>query len=168
MAGQSSESEFSFGPPEDKDLDACTDLFKRATGARTSREQLRQILRGPGALVLVAKRKGRIAGLISGLAFPGLIPPPRIEFTYVVDQESARRGLSGLLVDAFVKEVRRQLPQARFIEINVAAANTGAVEFYSHHGFTVNGFVRGEQISGDVVMMQKRFVDDRRSSTPIA
>jgi GNAT superfamily N-acetyltransferase len=161
-------SEFSFGPPEDRDLDTCTDIFKKATGATTSREQLRQILRGPGALVLVAKRQGRIAGMISGLAFPGLIPPPRIEFTYVVDQESARRGLSGLLVDAFIREVRGQLPQARFVEINVAAANTSAMEFYSHHGFAVNGFVRGEQSSGDIVMMRKRFVVDRRPATPIS
>ena len=29
-------SEFSFGFPEDGDLDTCADLFKKATGAKTS------------------------------------------------------------------------------------------------------------------------------------
>ena len=161
-------SEFSFGSPEDGDLDTCADLFKKATGAKTSRENLLQILRGPGALVLVAKKQGRISGMISGLAFPGLIPPPRIEFTYVPDRENARRGLSGLLVNAFLREVKRKLPQARFVEINVGAANTSAVEFYSHHGFAINGFARGEQIGGDIVMLRKRFVVGKRSATPIS
>lgn len=143
----------------DEDITYCVDMILNAMGTMgvqsINREGLEQTLKTPNVLVLAAKIKGRVVGMISGLAFPFLIPPPRIDFLSVSDEESARRGLHGMLIDAFLEELKKRLPNAKYVDTTVATSNPQFVAMYSMKGFVVTGFTRGEQPNTDAIILRR-------------
>lgn len=80
----------------DEDIGLCADMMVKAMGDQAiNKELLEQSLKSDNLIVLVAKREEKIVGMVSGLAFPSMIPPPRLDFISVIDVESARKGLHG-------------------------------------------------------------------------
>ncbi len=149
----------------DDDIAYCVDVIIDAMGAAgaqaVNREGLEQTLKTPNVLVLVGKVKNKVVGMISGIAFPSLIPPPRIDFLSASDEDSIRQGLHGMLIDAFLDELKRRLPNATYVDTTVATSNPQFVAMYSMKGFVVVGFSRGAQPNTDTVVL-------RRSLTPEA
>lgn len=148
-----------------EDIGHCADIIAKAMGDQPiNKELLEQTLKTQNIIVLVAKIKEKIVGIISGLAFSSLIPPPRIDFLGVSDEESARRGLHGMLIDEFVEELKRSLPKAKYVDTNVPAANPQFVAMYSFKRFVVIGFIKGEQPSGDIVVLRKNLSQETSTS----
>ena len=155
------EGDFSITPATDEDIGLCVDMISKAMGGRPiNKEILEQTLKTPNMIVLVAKTKEKIVGIISGLAFPTMIPPPRIDFLSVSDEESARKGLYGILIDEFIEELKKRLPNAKYVDTNVPAINPQFTAVYSFKGFVVTGFIKGEQSMSDVVVLRKILAKD--------
>jgi len=106
---------------------------------------------GDQAMTLVAKQKESIVGLINGT----LLGIPRIMFLTVTDEQSAREGLGGMLIDQFVKEIQKSSPHAKRILHNEFADNFNAIGLYSVKGFKVTGYIKDPITSRDVVFMEK-------------
>ena len=153
------EKDITIEKASDADITYCVDIIMNAMNAMgvqpIAREGLEQTLKTPNVLVLVAKVKDKAVGIISGLAFPSLIPPPRIDFLSASDEESARKGLHGMLIDAFVEELKKRLPNAKYVDTTVATSNPQFVAMYSMKGFVVIGFTRGEHPNTDAVMLRR-------------
>jgi len=140
----------------DADISVCADLILKAMGGQpVNKEVLEQTLKTPNMLVMVAKKDDEVVGIITGLAFPTMIPPPRIDFLGVIDEESARRGLHGSLIDKFMEELINRLPNAKHITTNVPASNYQSVAIYSLKQFIVTGYIKGDQSAGDIVVLKK-------------
>jgi ribosomal protein S18 acetylase RimI-like enzyme len=153
--------DFTIGEASDEDISFCVDtFFKAMSGQPVSREALEQTLRSPNVIVLVAKTKNKIVGMISGVALP---PPmaPRIDLLSVIDEESARRGLHGQLIDKLVDELKRRLPRTRHIDTTIPTLNPQFVATYSMKGFIVVGFIRGDQPGQDSVILRKNLSSQR-------
>jgi ribosomal protein S18 acetylase RimI-like enzyme len=115
------------------------------------RNTMKNMIYGDGQLTLVAKRKESLLGLINGT----LLGFPRIMFLAVADEQSAREGLGVLLIDQFVKEIKKSLPQAKSILHNEFADNYSAIGLYSAKGFKVTGFIEDPITNRNVVFMEK-------------
>jgi len=143
----------------DEDIAYCVDVIMNAMSAMgaqsVTKEGLEQTLKTPNVLILIGKVKNKIVGMISGLAFPTLVPPPRIDFLSVSDDESVRQGLHAMLIDAFLEELKRRLSNARYVDTTVATSNPQFVAIYSVKGFVVTGFTRGDQPNTDTVILRK-------------
>jgi len=102
------------------DIRKCAELISNAMKQQPiDKNVLEQTLKAPNVIILVAKVKERVVGLITGLVFPFAIPPPRIDFLAVPDEESAQKGLYGLLVDKFIEKIKKRLPNARYVDTNI-------------------------------------------------
>ncbi len=158
------EREITIEKANDTDIAYCVDLIMDAMNTMgvqpVTREGLEQTLKTPNVLVLVAKVKDKVVGMISGLAFPSLIPPPRIDFLSVSDENSARQGLHGMLIDAFIDELKKRLPNAKYVDTTVATSNPQFVAMYSMKGFIVTGFTRGEQPNTDAVILRRSLASE--------
>jgi hypothetical protein len=149
----------------DGDISFCVDRMTRAIGNQpVNREVLEQTLKTPNVIVLVAKVKEKVVGAITGLAFPSLIPPPRIDFLDVSDEESAKKGLPYRLIDGFIEELKKRVPNATYVDTNVSASNPNYVAMYSLKGFLVTGFTRGEKPIGDTIVLRKNISSEASTS----
>ena len=148
-------SEFSFEPLQKRDRDACAEMIISTleSEAKTypDKNALKKTLYGDKRVTLVARRKEKISGLINGT----LLGFPRIMFLTVADEQSAREGLGGMLIDQFVKEIKKSSPHAKLILHNEFADNFNAIGLYSVKGFKVTGFIRDPITNKDVVFMEK-------------
>lgn len=155
------EKDFTIGQASDEDISFCVDtFFKAMDGQPISKEALEQTLRSPNVIVLMAKIKKKIVGMISGVALP---PPmtPRIDLLSVIDEESARKGLHGKLIDELVDELKRRLPRVKYIDTTIPALNPQFVATYSMKGFNVVGFIRGDPSGNDSVILRKNLSSQR-------
>jgi len=147
---------FKFESLREQDLDTCADAIlstlKGQLGTVSEdKETVKRMIYREKVETIVAKREGKIVGLVSGT----LLIQPRITLITVTDAQSAREGLSGLLIDEFLKTARKRTPKARFILHNEFAENYKAIGLFSMKGFIVTGFMRDTVTSQDVVFMKK-------------
>jgi ribosomal protein S18 acetylase RimI-like enzyme len=105
---------------------------------------------------LVGKNKGKILGMITGLVPQSsqVYHNSRIFFLYPIDGEFARKGLTVMLLNAFIKEVKKRLPKASYIDVIVNPQSVTYVALYSLNGFVINGFVQGYLDSPDQVFLR--------------
>ncbi|UCC33291.1 MAG: hypothetical protein JSW53_06215 [Candidatus Bathyarchaeota archaeon] len=148
-------SEFSFEPLRKRDRDACAEMIISTLGNEAKpyadKNTVKKALYGDKKVTLVARRKERISGLINGT----LLGFPRIMFLTVADEQSAREGLGGMLIDQFVKEIKKISPHAKLILHNEFADNFNAIGLYSVKGFKVTGFIKDPITNRDVVFLEK-------------
>ena len=116
---------------------------------------------GPHAVTLVAKKKGKIIGIIHGIA----TLQPAIVFLGVTDPESAKENLGSILVDRFLEQVKNQFPNVNAVRTTLPADYADAVGFYSSKGFVVEGFVKEAAQGRDMVFLKKLLA---RRTTPVA
>jgi len=121
---------------------------------------LSRAIYGPHAITLVAKKKGRIVGVINGTA----TAQPTIVFLGVMDPDSAREGLGLILVDNFLEHVKKQFPKATAVRTTLPADFPEAVALYSSKGFMVEGFAKEAAQGRDIVFLKKSLT---RSMTPV-
>jgi len=114
---------------------------------------LSRAIYGPHAITLVAKKKGRIVGVINGTA----TIQPTIVFLGVMDPESAKEGLGLILVDNFLEQVKKQFPKATAVRTTLPADFPEAVALYSSKGFMVEGFAKEAAQGRDIVFLKKPF-----------
>jgi len=147
---------FKFESLREKDLDTCADavlstLKGQLAPISEDKETVKKMIFGERAETIIAKREGKIVGLVSGT----LPIHPRITFITVTDAQSAREGLSSLLIDEFLKTARKRRPKARFILHNEFAENYKAIGLFSMKGFIITGFMRDTVTGQDIVFMKK-------------
>jgi ribosomal protein S18 acetylase RimI-like enzyme len=147
--------EFVFEPLRKRDVDACVEMIISTLGSQAKaygdKNTLKRMIYGDQVMTLVAKRKERIVGLINST----LLGLPRIMFLTVTDEQSAREGLGGMLIDQFVKEIKKSPLHAKHILHNEFADNFNAIGLYSVKGFKVTGYIRDPITNRDVVFMEK-------------
>jgi len=147
---------FKFESLREQDLDTCADAIVSTLKGQLAtisedKDTFKRMIFGEKVETIVAKKEGKIAGLISGT----LPIHPRITFITVTDAQSAREGLSGLLIDEFLKTARKRAPKAKFVVHNEFAENHKAIGLFSMKGFIVTGFMRDTVTGQDVVFMKK-------------
>ena len=147
--------EFDFDLLRKKDVDACAKMIISTLGNEAKmyadKKKVKRMIHGDQVMTLVAKEKGKISGLINGTLF-GF---PRITFLTVADEQSAREGLGGILIDQFEKELKKSSPHVKRILHNEFADNFNAIGLYSVKGFKVTGYIRDPITDRDVVFMEK-------------
>lgn len=147
--------EFDFEFLRKKDVDACAKMIISTVGNETKmyadKKKVKRMIYGDQIMTLVAKKKGKISGLINGT----LLGFPRIMFLTVADEQSAREGLGGTLIDQFEKELKKSSPHVKRILHNEFADNYNAIGLYSVKGFKVTGYIRDPITDRDVVFMEK-------------
>ena len=154
--------EFTIAKPTDADIEQCAEMVTKAMGQQhISKEVMEKTLQTPGIVILVAKLKERIVGMITGIAFPSTIPPPRIDFLNVSDVESAKKGLYSILIDEFIEELKKRIPTVKYVDTNVSALNLQFMAMYSLKGFTVIGFTRGDTPLSDIVVLRKPLSNEK-------
>ena len=118
---------------------------------------------GPHAITLIAKKSGKIIGIINGTA----TAQPTIAFLGVTDPESAREGLGSVLVDKFLEHVKSQFPSISAVRTTLPADFPEAIALYSSKGFVVEGFVKDYHLAQgrDMVFLKKSLA---RSATPVS
>jgi hypothetical protein len=149
---------FKFESLREQDLDTCADAILSTLKGQLAtisedKETVKSMIYGRNVETIIAKREDKIAGLISGT----LPVHPRITFLAVTDPTSAKEGLSGLLIDEFLKTARKRTPKAQFVLHNELAENHKAIGLFSMKGFIVNGFMRDTMTGRDIVFMKKPF-----------
>jgi hypothetical protein len=140
----------------EQDLDTCADailstLKSQLGTVSENKETIKRMIYGEKVETIIAKREGKIVGLVSGT----LLFQPRITFITVTDAQSAREGLSSLLIDEFLKTARKRVPKARFILHNEFAENYKAIGLFSIKGFIITGFMRDTVTGQDIIFMKK-------------
>ena len=147
--------EFVFEPMKKENVDECANLILASMKNQLipidrNKEAVKQMLSRSQATTLVAKKKGRIVGLVGGTA-------PNVNFVTVLDEESARKGLANMLLDKYAEAVKQLLPHATYLKASLFANQTDAVALYSRLGFVVDGFARDFAMGRDMIFMKRRF-----------
>ncbi len=142
-------AKFTFEELKDNDVEVCLDLIKTVIAGSAQ-------LKGPNVLTLVGKNKGKITGMITGLVpqSPQVSLNPRIFFLHPIDGKFAREGLTVMLLNEFIKEVKKRLPKASYIDVIVNSRSVTYIVLYSLNGFVINGFVQGYSGSPDEVFLR--------------
>ena len=147
--------DFAFEPLRKKDASACVEMIISTLGSQAKmhgdKNTLKRMIHGDQVLTLVARRKEKIVGLINAT----LLGFPRIMFLTVADEKSALEGLGGILIDQFVKEIKKSSPHAKRILHNEFADNFNAIGLFSVKGFKVTGYIKDPITNRDVVFMEK-------------
>ena len=147
--------DFVFEPLRKRDVNSCVEMIISTLGSQAeayrNKNTLKKMIYSDQVMTLVAKRKERIVGLINAT----LLGFPRIMFLTVADEESAREGLGSMLIDQFVKEIKKRSPHVKRILHNEFADNFNAIGLYSVKGFKVTGYIKDPSTSRDVVFMEK-------------
>ncbi len=147
--------DFVFEPLGKRDVDASVEMIVSTLGSQAKahgdKNKLKRMIYGDQVMTLVAKKKEKIVGLINAT----LLGFPRIMFLTVADEKSAREGLGGILIDQFVKEIKKSSPHAKRILHNEFADNFNAIGLYSVKGFKVTGYIKDPITNRDVVFMEK-------------
>ena len=161
-------SEYVFGLVRDDEINECTEIITKHVGEmRLNKETVKQRIRDPNFMTLVGKSGGKMKGVINSLIPPNQIQPAKIIYVIVTDQDSALKGLPGMLIDEFINELKRRFPKIPGVEVEFPSRETNAVAMYSIKGFSVEGFTRDGMTGIDVVMLRKRF-NQSTANTPIA
>ena len=159
------EEGFNFLQLTEQAADECVDAMTKAMPqVKWNMEGLRRGLLAPNALTLIARHEGAVVGVISGMVFPTVIPPPTINLMAVLNQRSGERGLGGYLIDEFIGALQKRLPKASFVDVSLPTVDTGSIALYSLKGFVIEGFVKdgfsstfGGQAGQDLVILRRRF-----------
>jgi len=138
-----------------ENLDECVNLIllsmkNQLIPNHRNKEAIKHMLSISQAITLVAKKKGRIVGLVGGTA-------PNVNFVTVLDEESARKGLTNMLLDRYAEAVKQHLPHATYLKASLFADQTDAVALYSRLGFVVDGFAKDFALGRDMIFMKRRF-----------
>jgi len=147
--------EFVFETIKKEDVDECANLIlssmkNQLIPTDKSKEAIKQMLSKTQTITLVAKRKGKIVGLVGGSA-------PNVNFVTVLDEESARKGLADTLLDKYAEVVKQHLPHVTHLKASLFADQTDTVAFYSRLSFVVDGFAKDFALGRDMVFMKRRF-----------
>jgi len=147
--------EFVFEAMKKENIDECANLIlssmkKQLTPIHRNREAIKQMLSRSQTTALVAKKKGRIVGLVGGAA-------PNVNFVTVLDEESARKGLADMLLNKYEELVKQQLPRTAYLKASLFADQPDAVALYSRLGFVVDGFASDFVMGRDMVFMRRHF-----------
>jgi GNAT superfamily N-acetyltransferase len=147
--------EFVFETMKKENIDECVNLIlssmkKQLTPIHRNKEAIKQMLSRSQTTTLVAKKKGRIVGLVGGAA-------PNVNFVTVLDEESARKGLADMLLNKYEEIVKQQLPSAAYLKASLFTDQPDAVALYSRLGFVIDGFARDFVMGRDMVFMRRRF-----------
>ena len=140
---------FTFEELKNNDVEVCLDLIKKVIVGQVQ-------LKGPNIFTMVGKSKGKIIGMITGLvpqSSPGSLNP-RIFFLHPIDGKFARKGLTVMLLNEFINEVKKRLPKASYIDVIVNPRSVTYVALYSLNGFMITGFVQGYSGSPDQVFLR--------------
>jgi len=146
--------------------DCVSAMMKAMPQARWNREELSRGLLAPNTLTLIARFEGIIVGVISGTVLKTLIPPPTIRLMAVLDQRSGDKGLGGYLITAFLKETRRRIPNAPYVDVALPSSERTSIALYSLMGFDINGFVKDGFMLSFAGAERQDLVLLRRSYTP--
>lgn len=148
---------FVFETIKETDLEKCVDvvfssLSEQLIPAHRNREMIKRMIFGSHAISLVAKKNGKIVGLISGVE---TFPTPTISFLSVTDEESARQGLGKILIDKFIENVKKRMPGVQQVSTMLTTDNTSAISLFSSEGFIIKGFIKERLVNKDVVILTK-------------
>jgi len=151
---------------KEKDVEESAKALLQSLGDQVSPvlqdgKALSRAIYGPHAITLIAKKKGKIVGVINGTA----TIQPTIVFLGVTDPESAREGLGSVLVDRFLEQVKTKFPNVGAVRTTLPADYPEAIALYSSKGFVVEGFVKEGAQGRDIVFLKKPI---SRSGTPVA
>ncbi len=158
---------FKFELLKPQDIDKCInailsisvmDLPGATVEAR--KKALRNIIHGPHALTLIAKKGSDIVGVINCTRTSESGLQPRIGFLSIMDERSAKEGLGPQLIDELLKVAHREMPAASYINVSAQAESTWQVSLYASKGFRVCGFAR------DVLLQDRDVVFMRRAINP--
>jgi len=146
--------EFAFETIKKEDIDKCTNIIlssmkNQLIPTDQNKEAIKQMLSRTQTTTLVAKKKGKIVGLVGGTA-------PNVNFVTVLDEESARKGLANMLLDKFAEAVKQRLPHVTYIKASLFADQTDAVALYSRLGFVVDGFAKDFAMGRDMIFMKRQ------------
>ena len=147
--------EFVFETMKKENVDECANLIllsmkNQLTPIHRNKEAIKQMLSRSQTTALVAKKKGKIVGLVGGAA-------PNVNFVTVLDEESARKGLANMLLNKYAEAVKQRLPDATYLKASLFADQTDAIALYSRLGFMVDGFAKDFAMGRDMVFMKRRF-----------
>lgn len=154
---------FKFELLKPQDVDKCVNAIislpiMELPGATVEKRKmaLRNVIYGPLALTLVAKKGNEIVGIINCTrSLEGGIPP-RISFLTIIDEQSAQEGLGPELIDELLQVAHKEMPSAAYINVSAQAESMWQVALYSSKGFRVCGFARDVLLQDkDVVFMKK-------------
>jgi len=150
---------------KEKDVEESAKALLQSLGSQVSpvlqdTKALGRAIYGPHAITLIARKKGKIVGIINGTA----TIQPTIVFLGVTDPESAKEGLGSILVDRFLEQVKNQFPNVTAVRTTLPANFPDAIALYSSKGFVVEGFVKEAAQGRDVVFLKKLLA---RSTTPV-
>lgn len=139
------------------DVEQCVNILSSAAKEMLptdkDKESLKRLIYGVNTLSLTAKKDKRIVGIISGM----LQMTPHINFVFVADEESARQGLGGLLIDKFLETAKKQLSTTPpYATTSLTTDNTAAVSLYSAKGFKVEGFLKEGLMGKDIIFLKKK------------
>ncbi len=127
------------GLPSEDDLPVLLALEKACFDSpyyrphRLNRSQFASYLQNLRTIFLVADRHGLLLGYLAGTCGAGSQRGAgRIESLAVVPA-ARNQGVGGLLLRRFIEEAKRR--GSKRVTIEVAMANTGAIRFFTNHGF---------------------------------
>jgi len=144
--------EFAFTLLKEEDVETCIKMIKTsAKGVKWRDEFLRNLLLNKSTIGFIARKDGKEVGVIIG----SILVNPVINFVCITDRESLMKGLDGMLIDEFIKEVKRRQPRAPHVTVSLAAEDTHAVALYSWKGFVIEGFVKRGLHNRDMVLMRR-------------
>lgn len=153
---------------KEKDVEESAKVLLQSLGGQVpsvfqDTKTLGRAIFGPHAITLIARKKGKIVGIINGAA----TVQPTIAFLGVTDPESAKEGLGSTLVDRFLDHVKSHFPNVSAVRTTLPADFPEAIALYSAKGFVVEGFVKEYHLAqGRDMVFLKRAV--ARSGTPVA
>ena len=113
-------------------------------------EDLKKLFSSQNSLTLYAEVSEKIVGLVSGI----ISPSPMIRLLVVLDEDQAKKGLGGDLIDKFVETVKKLVPTAKIVSTVISNEQNNAISLYLMKGFTISGFVY-EEDRGIVVLRRR-------------
>jgi hypothetical protein len=151
-----SKGKFSLSRLTEKDVDECINTLLKKVGKALdpkirNKNILKNMIYGPHAMTIIAKKGNKIVGFISGSAMM-----PNINVLYVFDIESSKSGLEGLLLDNYLESAKKQFPKVPYVLTQTATDDTRAIAFYSSQDFRIYGFRRGETENRDILLLRKQ------------
>lgn len=146
-----------FETAKEEDLERCvTIIFSSLKGqlspVHRNKKVVKQKISEARSITLIAKKKEKILGLISGT----VTIPTHINFFSVVEEESARLGIGGILIDKFTEALKNRSPKPSNVRITLSADSCPLISLYSLKGFMIKGFIRESILDKDVVILEKR------------
>ncbi|MEM3714262.1 MAG: GNAT family N-acetyltransferase [Nitrososphaeria archaeon] len=115
-----------------------------------SEENLKKLFLNQNTITLYAEVSGKVVGLINGI----VLPSPTIRLLVVLDEEEAKMGLGGKLIDQFVDIIKERYPLTKNVTTMISNEQNDAIALYLSKGFTISGFIHEE--NKGIVLLKKR------------